>query len=518
MNRTEPLILLENVGFTYGSCTRPALTGISASIYSGEFVLITGHSGSGKSTLCRVLNGLMAHTKAGRMTGTASVCGHVVNEVPVATLAPEVGIVFQNPESQIFSDDVIAEIAFGPEQMGCPEHGIAARIDEVLGLLGIGYLRGRSVQECSGGELQRIAIASVLATKPRVLVFDEPLASLDPHGARQFIDTVSTLNRVHGITVVIAEHRVADLAARADRGIVLENGRVVSDGPPVTPGAGGNLPPAAPASGNPVPDLPASPVQVPLPRVSVENLSFSYLSGQAPVLDGISFSLPPGRIVALIGPNGSGKTTLVKHLNGLIRPGPGTVRIDGTDVSRKSVAELSRSVGFVFQNPDYQIFSATVAEEIAFGMNNLGIPGGEQEERIKALLADPVFSSLDPASHPLRLSGGEKQRVALAGTLVMGCGVLVLDEPTHGMDGRLKTGLARILMQEKARGTTIVIVTHDLAFTAECADRVIVLGGGKVRSDGDAGEILADADLPGSVFSGEHRASRAAGGEGGPGP
>ena len=402
-------------------------------------------------------------------------------------------------------------------------------------MAGIGHLRDRATYALSGGQKQRLAIASILAMRPEILVLDEPTSFLDPVGAERIFGVLDALNREQGITILLIEHRL-DLAAKyVDRVIVFEDGRVANNGPPEevftleeTRLAGIGIPKVVElyrrlkSRGFHFERIPLSPEmlvkqlegglqrtelerpeqKVPTglddiagehhmsPIIEVSEVSFAYPNG-VQALDGVSVTIHKGEFVAIMGENGAGKTTLVKHFNGLLRPQAGTIKLDGEDISRRSVASLSRRVGLVFQNPDDQLFSENVEEEISFALRNFGF-----EKDVIGKRVDWALNLLDigryRGSSPFVLSGGERKRVALGSVLAWDPDVVVLDEPTIGQDHGQKEKLRHFLMQLRTQGKTTIIVTHDVEFVAECRPRVVLMAEGKITADGPIQKIMTD--------------------------
>jgi energy-coupling factor transporter ATP-binding protein EcfA2 len=446
-------------------------------------------------------------------------------------LATKVGVIFQDPENQLVTMDVEREIAFGLENLAFPRDLMAKRLEESLDTLGISSLRHRQVHELSGGEKQKVAIASVLALHPKILILDEPTSELDPKSAEEVLAIVQRLNDELGITVILIEHRLDRVIQHVDRLVVLDGGRVVADGntrdtlgksyqeitkigvgmPPIMKLAHGLKNAGISINGMPLTvkegrvmlngvfkksfKLPAPPdSENPGEAViKMEKLWYVYPEGPT-ALKNISLRVGKGEFLAIMGRNASGKTTLVKHLNGLLKPTRGMVAVYGTDTRKATVAELARKVGFVFQNPNDHLFADTVEKEIVFPLKNQGLENGEIKRRVDEMLHR--FSLEDYRSqYPRYLSGGEKQRVALASVLAIQPKILILDEPTRGMEYRLKSDLMRFLREYTGQGNTVILVTHDVETVAEHADRVILLSEGEIVVDGRKREVLSQALL-----------------------
>jgi len=480
-----------------------------------------GPIGAGKSTLCQAIAGLVPHAWGGTFGGHVLVEGLDTRRVEPADLCRRVGLVFQDPETQLFNVSVEDEVAFGPESLALPRDEIARRIDWALSVVHLADCRHRSPRQLSGGQKQRLAIAAALAARPAILVLDEPTASLDPRGSREVYQVIAELRRSGDITVVLVEQDAERVAEFADRVAVLAEGRVAALGSPAevfaTPGLPERLglapPPVCELAARlradepdlppvvtladaeralaarledraPSPTLPARGAdgQVALspgpPVLEVRDLWYRYESG-VEALRGVSLAVQAGERLAIVGQNGSGKTTLAKHFNGLLRPTRGAVLVEGEDASRRSIGELARRVGYVFQNPDHQIFAATVWDELAFGPRQLGTPEAEVRKRVEEALA---FFRLEPYRDepPAALGFGLRRAVGLAAVLTMHPLVLVLDEPFTGLDWRATAAALDWLRELSRRGHTVVLVTHDMRSVAEFAERVLVLAEGQV--------------------------------------
>jgi len=520
------LIRLRELSFTYNGADKPALNKVNLTIEDGQFVLITGASGGGKSTLCRCFNGLVPHFYGGKISGKAEVQGLDILEHPPKELATKVGMVFQDPENQLVTADVEREIAFGLENLGYPKNLIARRIEEALDTVGIAPLRFARNNELSGGEKQKVAIASVLALHPEVLVLDEPTSELDPQSAEEVLRLLERLNDELGLTVILIEQRLDRVVHLVDRMLVMGGGKIIAEGTPGEVmngdigGLGIGLPPVIRlmreleshnASLNGLP-LTVKDARLQLQKVlrgvkradlaegggkmeavlNMDKVWFAY--GERAVLRNINLDIDRGGFIAVMGRNASGKTTLVKQLNGLLKPSKGRVRLEGVDTRKSTVAELSRRVGYVFQNPNDHLFADTVEDEIAFSLRNRGADETQIASAVEVML-DEFGLSQYRKSYPRNLSGGERQRVALASVLVGEPEVIVLDEPTRGMDYVLKKKLVNYLDDYRRRGNTVIMVSHDVETIAECAQRVVLLSEGRVVVEGSKREVLSKALL-----------------------
>ncbi len=515
------MIQCDRLTYTYPDSSQPALAGVTLHVAEGEFVLVAGPSGAGKSTLLRCLNGLVPHFTGGTLSGSVTVAGHdPVAEGP-QVLSRVVGFVFQDPEAQFVLDRVEDEIAFALENGAIPPAEMRVRVEEVLNLLGLTPLRDRPLETLSGGEKQRVAIAAALALRPRVLVLDEPTSQLDPQSAEDVLGALVRLNRDIGLTVVLAEHRLERILPHADHLIYLPpppvgdgNGGVLSGPPrhvlcqmdltpplvtlgkelgweplPLTIEEGRHF-----AAKSPIPNLqsPISNLQSAIrnPQFTIRNLHFAY--DRVDVLRGIDLEIAPGELVALMGRNGSGKTTLLKCIVGLLRPQRGEIVLAGKSLIKQDTANICQSIGYLPQEPDDLLFADTVAEELSVTLRNHGLldsppiaPAG--------LLGRLGLSDL-AASYPRDLSVGQRQRVALGAVTVIRPRLLLLDEPTRGMDYPAKRELVRLLREWQAEGVGVLLVTHDVELAAQAAGRVVMLGQGEVVADGPP-EVLAASPL-----------------------
>lgn len=505
-------IALHNVTYSYPGAGKAALESFSLNVEDGEFLLVTGASGAGKSTLLRLFNGLVPHFYGGHLSGSIRVGGRDPVEVGPGDMSDTVGLVFQDPEAQFVAEIVEDEVAFSLENAGLPVGQMRKRVEEVLNAVGIEHLRGRRVSTLSGGEQQRVAIASVLALHPSILVLDEPTSQLDPQSAEEVLDSLLKLNKDLGLTIVLSEHRLERVVQHADRILYVEPGSEPVIGPPREVLA--EIPLAPPLAqvgkllgwkplpltikegrrfvsslglrhgAHPAPDGPSSPGAAEHSlAISVEGVSFGY--GSRTVLRDLDLVFRAGEITAVMGRNGSGKTTLLKLAMGLLKPGRGRVETLGRDTRSASLDEMSRVIGYVPQQPDVLLFADSVRGEIDFTRRVHGLPADGAGLLLKLGLMPYV------ASDPRDLSVGERQRVALAAVLAADPQVLLLDEPTRGLDYLQKAALTRILDDLRDDGRTVVMATHDVELAAHLADRVVLLGDGEIVADGPAREVMS---------------------------
>jgi energy-coupling factor transporter ATP-binding protein EcfA2 len=434
----------DRLTFTYPDADTPALRDVSLEIEPGEVVAVLGPSGSGKSTLLRAFAGLVPHFHGGRFEGCVEIAGLDTRSARPAELAGTVASVFQDPEEQIVLSRVIPEVAFGLENVGTPPAEMLRRAHEALAAVGSEHLADRAVAELSGGELQRVCLASAVALRPQLLLLDEPTSQLDPDGAEAFLEHVVGL----GIAVLISDHRPRRVLEHADRVLFLDAGKVLIDAavPAAKAWLGENRPIWLGASGNGRVATQGEPL------CRLEGVQFAYRAG-LPVVDGIDLELRRGEIVALGGANGTGKTTIAKLAAGLLTPDAGT-------------AELRGRAAMLLQDPSRYCIRERADEEVAVGVRG-------DRRRALAALAELGLAGM-ASRHPRDLSTGERERLALASVLVIDPDVLVLDEPTRGVDPQRKAELAELLHDGSGRRATLV-VTHDEQFARIVADRSITL-------------------------------------------
>jgi energy-coupling factor transport system ATP-binding protein len=517
---SQPVISLRDVSFTYRHAVEPALRDVTLDLHRGEFVVLMGATGAGKSTLAKCLNCSIPQFQPGNLSGSIAVLGRPLDGATVSELAGIVGLVSQDFEAQLFATNVRQEVAFGMEQLGVPRTEMQRRLTAALTLVGLDEFAGRDPGTLSGGEKQRLAIAALLALEPAILVFDEPTTDLDPLGKAQIFDVLAAL-RTRGSTILLIEHET-EAAERADRLVLMEAGRIVADGAParelrdvarlerlgVRPldldclGAALHWPQrvatldeaaARLVVGRPAP-APGAPVGPPSPPLlAVERAEFSYPSGQRALAD-VSLAIRPGEFVALIGQNGSGKTTLAKCLNGLLQPQRGAVRLRGADLAALPLNRVAADVGYVFQNPDHQIFAASVADEVGFALRNFGIEPTEVTRRTSAALAAVGLVGSE-AVDPFLLGKGQRQRLAVASFLALEPAVLVLDEPTTGLDYPEQRRMMDLLARLHGRGMTLVVITHTPWVVAQYAQRGVLMQAGRIVFDGPLRALFAEEEL-----------------------
>ena len=538
MTSTSPIIRLDDVSFAYGASATPALDHVSLGIAPGEFVGVIGPSGAGKSTLAAVMSGAIPHHYRGQLFGAALVDGRDTCEVTLTDISRVVGSINQDIDAQMVASVVEDELLFGLENFGVPHDQIPGRLADALETVGIADLREREIATLSGGQKQKVAIAAMLALRPRVLVLDEPTAALDPVSSSTVFETLRALNRDAGITVVVIEQKVALLCEHCDRIVVMDRGRVAFDDTPravfshgrelralgvdsprvarisnslvehgvIRPGTPclsvaeardlvadlvrGR---AAASEKNAQPRTPAKPrpAQTADPVVSFRDVSFAYPGSRATV-EHLAFDARPGEVVGVVGQNGAGKTTLTKLLNGLLKPASGEVLVAGLDTRDTPTSRLAAHVSTLFQNPDRQLCKDTVLDEVAFGLELTGVGAAEARERARSV-AERFGLPLDAA--PFSLSRGQRQMVALASVVVMEPEVVLLDEPTSGLDYRECMTVMETVREMAEKGCAVVMVCHDMEVVSDFAERVVVMADGRILGQGPADQVFADAGL-----------------------
>lgn len=520
MNRS---ISFQSFGYSYpgySGLDRFALDDVNVSLREGEFALIAGASGSGKTTFLRAIAGTVPKFYGGKVRGSLNVLGR---DAKSSEMSSKVAFAFQDPEDQLVMGTVEEEVAFGLENIGAKSAEMRLKVEEMLISLGLSGIRSNKLEELSCGQKQKVVLASVLAMHPKILLLDEPTSQLDPVSSEDLLTTLRRVNEETGLTILIAEHRTDRCLHFADRIIFFEDGKIIFDGsaskfvkserekfipffPPVARLFNGLKDVAVPLTVKDARKLLNQEFSVQiksLPErgnssirertVKIEKLQHSYSSGSKS-LKGVTLDLFGGEFVAVVGENGAGKSTLVRHLNGLLKPSSGTVNVCGTD-SKFGVEVLSEHCGLLTQNPNDYLFSDTVLEELMLSLSYKDVKGSEAENRAIKILEEVDLVDLAGAD-PRSLSGGQRQRVALASVLVSDPRIIVLDEPTRGMDPLCKENLGLILKRFAERGKTVILVSHDVEFISRFADRVVVMGGGRVIADGPARKVLS-----GSFFS-----------------
>lgn len=524
--RHMAVITVENLRYRYPHTEKLALDGLTFSVEKGEFIGIIGANGAGKSTLSQALVGLVPQFYKGAYGGRVTAGGFNAETVPVSQMCRTVGLVFQNPFNQLSGarDNVYEEVAFGMQNLGVEREEMKRRIQWALELLDIWQYRDRNPFDLSGGQMQRVAIASILVMRPGVIVLDEPTSQLDPAGSEEVFRAVEKLAK-SGITILMIEQKMEKIASYCDRILLLHEGKQIAFDTPQKVFSLDDLeeygiqPPAftriCRAAGFSFKDgtypvtaesaaeffhgkdfeksrIGETDVSISEPFFSIQNLDFHY-SPEAPVLQNLNLELD-GRPTAIIGQNGAGKTTLVKLLKGLLKPVSGNIYFKGRNIGEQTVAMLAGQIGYVFQNPDDQIFKYNVLDEVMFGPLNIGMSREEAEEKALEALALTGLTGKEK-ENPYDLELYERKMAAIASVLAMDTDVLILDEPTIAQDYRGRQIIGNVIRELSGKGKLVLAVLHDMDFVAEFFERVIVMAHGQILADGNGREVFSRTDL-----------------------
>lgn len=505
-------IKIDNLSYSYNIDEKKVLNNINLSINKGEIVLIVGESGSGKSSLLKTLTGAIPHFYGGEISGKVLFEGKALSDMPVRDRAKKVAMVFQSPESQIIMDKVHREVAFSLENLAVSEKSIKRRVFEALQFLNILDIAYEDIENLSGGEKQKVVLASVLAMKSDVIILDEPTSQLDPQSSEELINLVKKINMELGKTIIIVEQKIDYTFDIADKIVVMKEGNVDFVGSRQ--------------------DLYRSNYEEFLPMYlkiakklrfeDVDNIrdvrrklneyikglsnvnilsdntlennneilklsNLNVIMDNKKILKNINLSFNQGRIYSIVGENGAGKSTLLKSIMNLVKHS-GDIIYNKSKISRMKVSEIAKNIGYVSQNPNDYISKDTVFEEIKFTLDNFGIYNYLSIEKVLTELE--IYHLRD--KNPRDLSEGEKERVAIASVLVMNSNILLLDEPSKGLDYKNKRNLGKILKRLSNEGKTIIMVSHDIDYVAEYSDEIILLLNGEVIDKGITNDILRE--------------------------
>ncbi|MCI5955735.1 MAG: ABC transporter ATP-binding protein [Clostridiales bacterium] len=528
---SEPIISFKNFSFQYRAQKKPTLHDINLDIYPGERVLIVGPSGSGKSTLASCINGLIPFGYPGKCEGSLTVDGVDAPHAGIFELSRHVGTVLQDPDGQFIGLTVAEDIAFALENDCTPQkemHVITARVAEMVGVENhLDY----APHELSGGQKQRVSLAGVMVDNVKILLFDEPLANLDPATGKQAIELIDEIQQKSDTTVLIIEHRLEDvLWRRVDRIVLVNEGRILADMRPDELLSGKLLaengireplyvtalryagvaitPEKRPSHVDslaleekdvqrvrewysqraPETDKPDKP-----PLLEVENLCFGYTKERR-TLENVSFAIRKGEMVSIVGRNGAGKSTLSKLICGFETPDSGTLRLEGRDIGGDSIRERASRIGYVMQNPNQMISKTMIFDEVALGVSRMGLSQEEVTARVEDTLR--VCGLYPFRNWPISaLSFGQKKRVTIASVLVMGPELIILDEPTAGQDFKRYTEIMEFLRELNAKGVTVLMITHDMHLMLEYTPRALVFSEGRLIADQSAASVLCDPEL-----------------------
>lgn len=531
MAERKPIISFRNFSFQYRAQKRPTLTDINLEIYPGERVLIAGPSGSGKSTLAGCINGLNPFSNPGACTGTLTVDGVNAPHSSIFELSAHVGTVLQDPDGQFIGLTVGEDIAFALENSCTPQDEMHAITRHAAELVGIENHLGYAPHELSGGQKQRVSLAGVMVDQVKILLFDEPLANLDPATGKQAIELIDEIQKKTDTTVLIIEHRLEDVLWRnVDRIVLMNGGTILADLRPdeLLPGsllaengireplyvtalryAGVDITPDKhPAHVDSLvlddtdtqklrdwftarPRPAAQPEREPL--LEVKGLSFGYQKGQQTLRD-VSFSIGKGEMVSIVGRNGAGKSTLSKLICGFETPDAGEIFLNGKPLAEENIRRRAQHIGYVMQNPNQMISKTMIYDEVALGLQRSGLTEEQIREKVEATLR--VCGLYPFRNWPISaLSFGQKKRVTIASVLVLDPELILLDEPTAGQDFRHYTDIMEFLRGLNARGVTVVMITHDMHLMLEYTRRALVFCDGRLIADRTAAAVLCDPAL-----------------------
>lgn len=503
------IININNLTFNYPDSKQSAIKNINLTVNEGEFILIVGPSGCGKSTLIRLLNRVVPDYYGGTIEGEVSISGRNIEFLDKKQVIENIGMVYQHPEKQIVLQDVEREIAFGLENFNTDINTMKRNVSEVISLLGLNKIRDKQTTEISGGEKQRVAIASVVSMDPQIIAFDEPISQLDPISAEEVLNSIKRLNRDLGKTIILVEQRLDKCFHMADRIIFMENGEIIGQGTPknipenivnkyhlptityIFKEAGLQTLPITVKEGrdiirnNKFQDLKEDDLKFKEVVMEIEKLNFEYERGYK-ILKDLSFKLHRGEIMTVMGENGAGKSTLFKIIAGMIDKYKGKVLIDNKNIKSLKLKERIKKIGYLSQNPNDYFGRKTVFEEVGYTLKNIGEYKEEKVEQVMKLLNISYLEDKNPRD----LSGGEKQRVAIACTIITDPEILILDEPTRGMDAEAKENLGEIIKTLAEVGKSIVVITHDSDFTGDYSHSVMLMFNGEIVAKGCARDIL----------------------------
>ena len=507
------MIIFDDVSVTYAGADRPTLRDLTFEVPEGDLCLVVGPTGSGKSTLLRCINGLVPHFTGGHLTGEVSVDGRSTRDHRPRDLSDLVGFVGQDPVAGFVTESVEDELAYGMESLAVPPDVMRRRVEETLDLLGLADVRSRPLSTLSGGQQQRVAIGSVLTTHPRVLVLDEPTSALDPQAAEEVLATLQRLVHDLGLTVVLAEHRLERVVQYADQVLLVPGGgdAVVTGDPAALMAVSPIAPPVVElgrlAGWHPLPlsvrdarrrasDLRARLSGRDAPEhpgrgqgdVLAESRHLVVRYGPTIAVDDVSCALSAGEVVALMGRNGAGKSTLLKTMTGLARPTSGSIRAGGLDPGQAKASELVHTVGLVPQNPSDILYAEAVADECRQADRDAGVHAGT----CRALLTE-LAPDISDRTHPRDLSEGQRLILALCVVLTAAPPLLLLDEPTRGLDYAAKRRLVTVVRRLADSGHGVVLATHDVELVAELANRVMVMAEGEVVADGPTPQVVVSS-------------------------
>ncbi len=524
------MIRLTNYSFYFPGKSEPALSNINLSVNKGDWVLILGPCGSGKSLLLYSIMGIIPHVIEGKIEGNISVLGKDVSQLEVRQTAKNVGIIYQDPDSQLCELIVEDEVAFGLCLANKPREEMQKEVSEALKITGLEKYRDKEVHYLSGGEKQRLAIASALAIKPDILLLDAPTSNLDSRGALEVLSFLNTLRETSNMTLLIVEYKVDELFSKANKLVVMDQGKIIHQGNPreivnkhgleLRDKMGLWLPQVTEIAlelrekfDGSFPEVPVTidefvnccgrtkPISTTFPKqpprnviLSVKDLHFTYGQEEEETLKGINLEVGEGEWLALVGQNGSGKTTLSMNLVGLLKPSSGTVLYAGKDMAKMPVNEVHKAIAYVFQYPDYQFTEKSVFEELGWYRRKKGITEDVIEKEVTAELEKLKLLEFKHA-HPYSLSMGQKRTLSVQSVIDNQPKIIILDEPTYGLDWKLTRELMAVLKEANRGGTSIVYISHDMKLVAEFSDRAAVISGGEIIFDGEVCDLFQNTEV-----------------------
>ncbi|WP_342429627.1 ABC transporter ATP-binding protein [Neobacillus sp. FSL H8-0543] len=530
-------IELKNLTYAYENQESPVLNDVSFHVKPGEFVLLVGPSGAGKTTLCQTFNGIIPNVLGGQLAGEVIVDGKDVYELELKDMASSIGMVFQDPEAQLCNIYVEDEVAFAPENLMVDPFEVKKRVKDSLNEVSLSGFEHRKVFELSGGQKQKVGVAAILSMQPKILVFDNATANLDPQATKEIFDLLEKIHKEKQHTIVVVESKIDDLIHLVDRLVVMDQGQIIADAPPLEVlqkdgkklmDLGLWIPEVSELAyslaedGFNFKEFPISihsaynqmkgfwqstPSQTAVIQeeasreevIAVRNLDYTYKNGTK-ALNNVSFSIKKGDFVAILGTNGSGKTTLIKHLMGILPPKKKKVFVNGQDISKKSLLEMSEQIGFVFQNPEHQFVTDNVFDETIYSLRVRN--GMKKDEKLpdeivkKGLSALELINLVDSKEkNPFMLSGGEKRRLSVVSSLILGQDIVILDEPTTGQDYASATKLLELCHKLNQQGKTVIMITHDIRLVCKWATKAIVMHSSELVYDGSVRDLFLQDEL-----------------------
>jgi energy-coupling factor transport system ATP-binding protein len=486
---TDPIIKVSSLTYTYEGSDKPALQDLNLEIKQGDFTIIAGPSGSGKSTLARCLTGFIPHEYPGTFQGSISIQNQDTQQRSIRDLACTISLIQQDPDSQLVTLNVTNEVAFGLENFQYPKDSIESRIDWSLKAVNAEGLRIRNTHTLSGGEKQKIIIASFIALQSPIIILDEPTTRLDPQTAKEILTTLQELH-TQGATIIVIEHRIQPFLTSASRILLMDEGRIIYDDTPdqlvLVPSTltdlGVSLHPSTYS------EIRYNQTPQELEILKIQDLTFTYPRTEEqttplPALQNLTVSLHRGEVVALMGENGSGKSTLLLQLMGLLTPDHGAIYLNQQNIHNQQVSQLARDIGYIFQNPLHQLFASTVKEEVLLASKHLGLPEPLEAEHRAEQLLDTFGLLTYQEQSPYTLSLGEQRRLTIASILLHKPQLLLLDEPFIGQDYQNVHRLMKVIQAEAAHGTTVILATHDAAIAETYCSRLLFLFNGRLLID-----------------------------------